>query len=692
MMRITCTILYGSLLISAALFTLLFLSFVQISTTASSSRSSRHRVCGFTANTVISSRLRHQQVRDSFTLISAATTTTSSTSSSSSRSRKHLVVIGDDLSSKIAAMEAAGIASLGQDVSVSLYTTTTTTTNTAITATSNHQLRRRIWIPDTTLNNRQLLDRYASGGRELAGILSRFTPRDAQRWLQEEAGFSLEEVKITSEETSLRAINEDIHERLLQLAEKAGVDIQYQPITKIRKQIDETFLLYTDTDTDVTIHADAVILTGNDIQWEEEMKAVPTSANKSSSPDKKKSKLDKIKQDNLLLLETLLEQDEQVPLSRKERAELEKKQKQQSKKKLVTDENANLNDPSLSKREAAELRRNRKLAAKKKKKKIKNTSKKDDNDEHSESTPSAKQEDDNNEGKPSEAFQVATSITFHQLAQSMGHSITTSTKESIPSMFTFKVKSEIPALLKGCSLQMAPQARIRCKLPQGGSKQLSSSPKYTGPLVISKTEVSGSGALRLSALMASDLHGSNYAATLHIHFVPDIGAVKQVIELLQDSILEEPESPLVSECPLKHVEVDYEDYDMETGDFRRIVQPLVPPQIWQNLCQHVGIGDVSASKVTDHQLEALARLMVDFPVTITGICPYQEECVDMAGIQLKEMNMCSCESNIVSNLYVCGNALAVNGYDGGFNSLASLATGRTAGRVAAKTLMQSSSC
>jgi predicted flavoprotein YhiN len=545
-----------------------------------------------------------------------------------------LAIVGDGLAAITAASTAAAI---NTDTVITLFTT-------------NHNLGSPILVPDLSLNTRQLMERYVTGGRELAGIF--VPPTKAKDWLQAH-GLCLEEVVFSAEETSLRVVQENAHSILLDTIRQRGVNVRFATVTALEKTTLGVFKLAVDDGSE--LEADAVILAGDDVQWNTEIRATSTSSLKISKP--------KPTQLNNLLLD-----DE--PLSRKELADLDKRTKRNKQQMMY-------GEVPASKKEEADLKRELKKA-KGKKQNQKNASENDaDADADDDEQSSANVEDMADNSLPQ--------TSCLELVRSLGHSIAVDMKR-MPSMFRFTVKAD--ELLKGCSREHIRLARIRCNLEERPKHRL---PKVTGPLILSKTELAGSAVARLSAQVAQELCRGQLRATLHIHLAPDIGDVEKLQELLIQSTVDEPDRFFTAACPIENQVIDYDDYDFERGDFRQTVQPIIASQLWTNLCRYVGIDSTLKScKVPQVKLETLARLMVDVPVAIAGIQPH-EECRMLAGVDWKEVDVKRCESKLVKGLYVCGNMLAASGFDGGFNSLSDFSTGCVAGSTASDELLAAAS-
>ena len=522
---------------------------------------------------------------------------------------QHVAVLGGGLAGIVAATTAAE----KSNIKVTLLTSGSSLLEQFI---SSEDYTNKPILPDLSLDNRELMERYASGGRELAGILHRFSPLAAREWL-ERRGLTLQEAGIIEgaigKEKPLVLSNHspaDIVQRLEETVRTAGVDlITHAHVVNVTNDSDGFSLVMEDGSS---FKVGCLVLAGEDASWDE------IKIEKEPPKDAK---------EKLLADLSLLDADE--PLSKKEQMALEKK-RQKEKKKF---------EKSLPAKE--EVR----------------------------------------ESKPAEVDEPKPRLpTCHDLARSLKHTII----DPAPGLFTFSVDGT-NALIQECanSHQLIPKSRLRCKLQAPPRRKMNSGAlpnnRFEGSFLIANdNELAGSAAWRLSALAARDLYEGDYKGTIHIHFAPDIGGVDEIENILWEMTESDPTRIVASSCPLFHREIDYDDYDFETGDFRQVVLPLVPDTLWANLCGMVGISTyLSWSDVSKKALNRLSHLLVDSPLPITGVRPI--ECVTTGGVELQEIDMTTCQSRLAPGLFLIGTTMNAHGFDGGFNPLACMATGYAAG-------------
>ena len=534
-------------------------------------------------------------------------------------------------------------------------------------------------LPDVTLDNRKLIERFGHGGRELSGLLAKqCSPLQAKDWLEQQ-GIVLQEGR--ESESNLSTLLQEtpwyvdptcdlrrVLEEHLDRAENIHVETNVV-ITDIGYNDENPgFLIEREENND--LQADVVVLARD----------YPSNIQKPILVEKSQAGTAKLMKQSL----QLNFDDDEEPLSLKDQMKQQKKQQRKAKKQMLQDMvgDSTVGFQELSKQDQNVLARKR--SKDKKKKAQQERSAESDATNILMTTDSQQQPDDN----PYFSATGNDSVVFNPIdtlgmAVKLGHTIA----DESPGMFDFLVPAE--GILAGCTKAVLPKVRLRCKveLSTEASKKTKPSrlPKVEGPLMMAQGEVSGPCALRLSTLIAHEMAGSKYRGTLQLHFAPDIGSVEEVETMLLDSA-DPNENVLGFSCPLMHYEIDYDDYDVETGDFKRIAFPLVSDGIWSNLCKEAGIkvSKLKWKDIPSSGLQNLARLLVDSQLTITGVRPHEN--ILAGGVSLKEIEMATCSSRKTQGLFFCGSIIDVHGFDRGFNSLISLATGRVAGMSAIKSL------
>lgn len=110
------------------------------------------------------------------------------------------------------------------------------------------------------------------------------------------------------------------------------------------------------------------------------------------------------------------------------------------------------------------------------------------------------------------------------------------------------------------------------------------------------------------------------------------------------------------------------------------VRPLFPARLAEAVTELSGLDTGRrAASFTDREISALAALIKNIPVRVTGTRGYNEAIVTRGGISVAEINPSTMESRRVRGLYAAGEVLDVDAETGGFNLQIAWSTGRLAG-------------
>jgi hypothetical protein len=85
------------------------------------------------------------------------------------------------------------------------------------------------------------------------------------------------------------------------------------------------------------------------------------------------------------------------------------------------------------------------------------------------------------------------------------------------------------------------------------------------------------------------------------------------------------------------------------------------------------------NQITKEERDELISLFKDLRVTILGTKGFRQAIVTKGGIDVAEIDPSTMESKIVSDLYLAGEVIDIDGYTGGFNLQAAFSTGYLAG-------------
>ena len=110
------------------------------------------------------------------------------------------------------------------------------------------------------------------------------------------------------------------------------------------------------------------------------------------------------------------------------------------------------------------------------------------------------------------------------------------------------------------------------------------------------------------------------------------------------------------------------------------VRPLFPARLAEAVTKLSGMGtERRSSSFTEPEIRALAALIKNVPVTVTGTRDYREAIITRGGISVREFDPSTMESRKIAGLYAAGEVLDVDAHTGGFNLQIAWSTGHLAG-------------
>lgn len=220
----------------------------------------------------------------------------------------------------------------------------------------------------------------------------------------------------------------------------------------------------------------------------------------------------------------------------------------------------------------------------------------------------------------------------------LGHTII----NPIPSLFTFNDPAKKFADLMGLAVVNA-EARI-------------STTKYSsrGPILITHWGLSGPAIIRLSAWAAEYLHEKKYQFTVSINWT---------------NHTEDEMRNVLSDQKHKH------------GKQRVYSNAMfsIPLRLWQRLCDQAEIEETKIwSELPQRNVNKLIENLIRCSFDIKGKTTFKEEFVTCGGIDLRDIDMQTMESKLISNLFFAGEVINVDGETGGFNFQAAWSTANAA--------------
>lgn len=119
-------------------------------------------------------------------------------------------------------------------------------------------------------------------------------------------------------------------------------------------------------------------------------------------------------------------------------------------------------------------------------------------------------------------------------------------------------------------------------------------------------------------------------------------------------------------------------------EFKNALPGLLPARLLPVVVRLSAIDpEKPANSVTRAERLALVRLLKAFPLTVTGLCGFDEAIITRGGVNVREVNPSTMESKLVGGLYLAGEMLDVDAITGGYNLQIAWSTGHLAGVSAA---------
>ena len=214
-----------------------------------------------------------------------------------------------------------------------------------------------------------------------------------------------------------------------------------------------------------------------------------------------------------------------------------------------------------------------------------------------------------------------------EMLQTFGHAIVT----PVPSLFTFNIKDSRIKELPGVSAQVSVKVK---------DTKLTS----TGPLLITHWGMSGPAILKLSAWGARILSEKNYQFTIFVNWLNDIDT-GDAEKILKDLKQEHAKKAVSKKSPFEF-----------------------PNRLWESLVLASNISEETKwADLSKIQLQNLANQLTNSSFQVNGKSTFKEEFVTAGGIDLKEINFKTMESELHENLYFAGEILNIDAVTGGFN-------------------------
>ncbi len=118
-------------------------------------------------------------------------------------------------------------------------------------------------------------------------------------------------------------------------------------------------------------------------------------------------------------------------------------------------------------------------------------------------------------------------------------------------------------------------------------------------------------------------------------------------------------------------------------DFKNILSELLKPKLSPVIIKLGNFDETKkANSITKDERKALLKLLKHFSLNILKVASYDKAMITVGGLDIKEVDPKTMQSKIISNLYLAGELLDLNGPTGGYNLQMCWSTGYVAGESA----------
>ena len=116
--------------------------------------------------------------------------------------------------------------------------------------------------------------------------------------------------------------------------------------------------------------------------------------------------------------------------------------------------------------------------------------------------------------------------------------------------------------------------------------------------------------------------------------------------------------------------------------FKNALDKLLPKKMIPIIIELSGIdSEKKVNAITKEERRNLVHVMKQFTMHVTGLRGFQEAIITKGGINVKEINPGTMESQLVNGLYFCGEVLDLDAITGGYNLQIAWSTGYLAGNA-----------
>lgn len=209
----------------------------------------------------------------------------------------------------------------------------------------------------------------------------------------------------------------------------------------------------------------------------------------------------------------------------------------------------------------------------------------------------------------------------------------------VPSLFSFKVKSNVLTSLMGASVENA-------SVMIAGQKF-----RAEGGLLITHFGFSGPAVLKLSSCAARFLFENNYKCDILINWLNE--SENSVIEEINTLIKKNPQKTLQAVRPKNFTK-----------------------RLWEFLLNRMEIpSERKYSELGKKNVNKMVSVLTSDVYHVSGRGQFKDEFVTSGGVKLSSINPKTLESKTVENLFFAGEVLDIDAVTGGFNLQAAWTTG-----------------
>jgi predicted Rossmann fold flavoprotein len=230
--------------------------------------------------------------------------------------------------------------------------------------------------------------------------------------------------------------------------------------------------------------------------------------------------------------------------------------------------------------------------------------------------------------------------TGYKLAQQAGHSIV----KCSPGLVSLVEKGSSCKNMMGLSLRNVTLTLLKNKKPVF---------KEQGEMLFTHFGISGPLTLSASSYVGDDIGVCEYVASIDLK--PALSA-----EMLD-----------------KRLQKDF--IEANTKQAAHALDKLVPASMRGEILKRWGVPmELSISEITRTQRKQLVELLKNFTVSIASKGSLEHAVITAGGVNTKEINPKTMQSNLIKNLYFAGEVIDVDAFTGGFNLHIAFCTARAA--------------